>query len=160
MFNAEAKEKAARRITTAARYWNVFEDCEVIQTYGGQQARTGEPVFPEKPLKAALKYIDRFIFPHPMFEPAVSTAQWGSLQLIDSTIIQHVVRMATDLGIPVLPVHDEVIIPVSAKPTIELMLARAFQHVLKGAGDIRSVRMDWSVKGRDKEAVVVVLEDD
>ena len=95
-----------------------------------------------------------------MFEPAVSTAQWGSLQLIDSTIIQHVVRMATDLGIPVLPVHDEVIIPVSAKPTIELMLARAFQHVLKGAGDIRSVRMDWSVKGRDKEAVVVVLQDD
>jgi hypothetical protein len=32
--------------------------------------------------------------------------------------------------------------------------------VLKGAGDIRSVRMDWSVKGVEKEAVVVVLEDD
>ena len=160
IFNAETKEKAARRIMTATRYWNVFEDCEVIQTYGGQKIRTGEPVFPETPLKAALKYIDSFIFRHPMFEPAVSTAQWGSLQLIDSTIIQHVVRMATDLGIPVLPVHDEVIIPVSAKPTIELMLARSFQHVLKGTGDIRSVRMDWSVKGREKEAVVVVLEDD
>jgi hypothetical protein len=160
IFNAETKDKAARRIMTAYRYWNIFEDCEVIQTYGGKQIRTGEPVFPETPLKAALKYIDSFIFRHPMFEPAVSTAQWGSLQLIDSTIIQHVVRMATDLGIPVLPVHDEVIIPVSAKPTIELMLARAFQHVLKGAGDIRSVRMDWSVKGRDKEAVVVVLQDD
>ena len=68
--------------------------------------------------------------------------------------------MATDLGIPVLPVHDEVIIPVSAKPTIELMLARSFQHVLKGTGDIRSVRMDWSVRGEVKEVVVVVLEDD
>lgn len=160
IFNAETKDKAARRIMTATRYWNVFEDCEVIQTYGGKQIRTGEPVFPETPLKAALKYIDSFIFRHPMFEPAVSTAQWGSLQLIDSTIIQHVVRMATDLGIPVLPVHDEVIIPVSAKPTIKLMLARAFQHVLKGAGDIRSVRMDWSIKGKEKEVVVVVLEDD
>ena len=157
IFNAETKEKAARRIMTATRYWNVFEDCEVIQTYGGKQIRTGEPVFPEKPLKAALKYIDSFIFRHPMFEPAVSTAQWGSLQLIDSTIIQHVVRMATDLGIPVLPVHDEVIIPVSAKPTIELMLARSFQHVLKGTGDIKSVRMDWSVRGREKEVVVVEL---
>ena len=160
IFNAETKEKAARRIMTATRYWNVFEDSEVVQTYGGKQIRTGEPVFPEKPLKAALKYIDSFIFRHPMFESAVSTAQWGSLQLIDSTIIQHVVRVATDLGIPVLPVHDEVIIPVSAKPTIELMLARSFQHVLEGTGDIKSVRMDWSVKGREKEAVVVVLEDD
>ena len=68
--------------------------------------------------------------------------------------------MATDLGIPVLPVHDGVIIPVSAKPTVELMLARSLQCVLKGTGDVRSVRMDWSVKGKEKEAVVVVLEDD
>lgn len=30
----------------------------------------------------------------------------------------------------------------------------------KGAGDIRSVRMDWSVKGGEKEALVVALEDD
>jgi len=86
-----------------------------------------------------------------MFEPAVSTAQWGSVQLIDSTIIRHVVRMATELGIPVLPVHDEVITLVSAKLTIKLMLARAFQHVLKGTGDIRSVRMDWSVKDVEKK---------
>ena len=39
--------------------------------------------------------------------------------------------MATDLGISVLPVHDEVIIPVLAKRTMELILASAFQHVLK-----------------------------
>ena len=57
--------------------------------------------------------------------------------------------MATDLGIPVLPVHDGVIIPVSAKPTVELRLARSFQYVLKGTGDDRSVRMDWSVKGKE-----------
>lgn len=68
--------------------------------------------------------------------------------------------MATDLGIPVLPVHDGVIIPVSAEPTVELMLARSFQYVLNGTGDVRSVRMDWSVKGKEKDTEVVVLEDD
>jgi hypothetical protein len=68
--------------------------------------------------------------------------------------------MATDLGISVLPVRDEVIIPVSAKRTMELILASAFQHVLKNTGDIRAVRMDWTVKGEEKEALVVVLEDD
>jgi len=30
----------------------------------------------------------------------------------------------------------------------------------KGAGDNRSVRMDWSVKGKEEEALVVALEDD
>jgi hypothetical protein len=38
---------------------------------------------------------------------------------------------------------------VSAKPTVELRLARSFQYVLKGTGDVRSVRMDWSVKGKE-----------
>ena len=71
-----------------------------------------------------------------------------SYKLIDNTIIQHVVRMAAHLGIPVLPVHDEVIIPVSAKRAIELMLARAAQHVLKSIGDIRTVREDGTVKGK------------
>ena len=37
------------------------------------------------------------------------------------------------------------------------MLARSFQHVLKGTGYIKSVRMDWSIKGVEKEAVVVEL---
>jgi hypothetical protein len=40
------------------------------------------------------------------------------------------------------------------------MFARAFQNVLKGTGGISSVRMDWSVKGGEKEVVVVVLQDD
>jgi len=30
----------------------------------------------------------------------------------------------------------------------------------EGTGDIRSVRMDWNVRGEVKEVVVVVLEDD
>lgn len=64
-------------------------------------------------------------------------------------------RMATDLCIQVLPVHDEVIIPVSAKPTVELMLARAFQQALKGTGNIRSVRMDWPAKSVEKEVLML-----
>jgi hypothetical protein len=68
--------------------------------------------------------------------------------------------MANDLGIPVLPVHDGVIIRVSAKPTVELMLARSFQYVLKGTGDVSSMRMDWRIKGKKRDTAVVVLEDD
>ena len=140
----------------ATRYWRVFEDCEVIQAYGVQKIRPREPVFPEKPLKSALECLNSFIFTHPMFQPAVSTARWGSLQLINRTIIQHVEHRAAELGVPKLPVHDEVITPVSA----ELMLAKAFQQVLKGMGDIRTVRLDCSVKGAEKEALVEALQGD
>ena len=86
-------------------------------------------MFPEKPKAAAMKYIEDFLFTHPMFEPAVNSGQWALLQLINSEIIQHVLRIATELNIPVLPVHDEVVIPQSAKPTIELMMARAMKHL-------------------------------
>jgi hypothetical protein len=40
------------------------------------------------------------------------------------------------------------------------MLARSFQYVLKGTGDVSSMRMDWSIKGKKRDTVVVVLEDD
>ena len=63
--------------------------------------------------------IDNFILIHPRFEAAVSIAQWGSLLLIDSTIVQHVLRMATDLGIPVLTVHKKIIIAAPASLIVE-----------------------------------------
>jgi hypothetical protein len=54
---------------------------------------------------------------------------------------------------------DEVVIPQSAKPTIELMMARAFQRVLRGRADTGSVRMDWTTPEIAKEPVVVALDD-
>lgn len=46
---------------TATLLHGEVEDCYEVQTYRGQKKRHGEPVFPDKPLKAALEYIDRFI---------------------------------------------------------------------------------------------------
>ena len=68
-------------------------------------------------------------------------------------------------GLRVLPllffasVHDELVIPQSAKPTIELMMARAFQCVLRGRADRGCVRTDWTTPDISKEPVVVALGD-
>ena len=50
-------------------------------------------------------------------------------------------------------------VPKSAKPTIELMMARAFQSVLRGRADTGSVRMDWTTPEIAKEPVIVALDD-
>ena len=145
---------------TARWHWDDDDQSWIVKTYRGKtkQRRSGDPVFLEKPKAAAMKYIEDFLFTHPMFEPAANSGQWALLQLIDSEIIQHVLRMATKLNIPVLPVHDEVVIPQSAKPTIELMMARAFQSVLRGRADTGSVRMDWTTPEIAKAPVVVALD--
>ena len=146
---------------TARWHWDDDDQSLIVKTYSGKtkQRRSGDPVFPEKPKAAAMKYIEDFLFTHPMFEPAANSGQWALLQLIDSEIIQHVLRIATELKIPVLPVHDEVVIPQSAKPTIELMMARAFQSVLRGRADTGSVRMDWTTPEIAKEPLAVALDD-
>ena len=160
VLNAKSIDAAARSIMTARWHWDDDDQSWIVKTYRGKtkQRRSGDPVFLEKPKAAAMKYIEDFLFTHPMFEPAANSGQWALLQLIDSEIIQHVLRMATKLNIPVLPVHDEVVIPQSAKPTIELMMARAFQSVLRGRADTGSVRMDWTTPEIAKEPVVVALD--
>ena len=50
-------------------------------------------------------------------------------------------------------------VPQSAKPTIELMMARAFQSVLRGRAETGSVRMDWTTLKIAKEPLVVALDD-
>jgi hypothetical protein len=161
ILNAKSIDAAARSIMTARWHRDDDDQSWIVKTYSGKtkQRRSGDPVFPDKPKAAAMKYIEDFLFTHPMFKTAANSGQWALLQLIDSEIIQHVLRMATELNIPVLHVHDEVVIPQSAKPTIELMMARAFQSVLRGRADTGSVRMDWTTPEIAKEPVVVALDD-
>ena len=43
----------------------------------------GDPVFPEKPKAFAMKYIEDFLFTHPMFEPAANSVSGHCCKLID-----------------------------------------------------------------------------
>jgi hypothetical protein len=52
------------------------------------------------------------------------------------------VRASLELNIPVLFVNGEVVISQYAKPTIELMTARAFQSVFRGGAATDSGQMD------------------
>jgi hypothetical protein len=128
IFNAESKDSAARSIATARMYLDLEEDCLAFETYSGKAKRKGIPVW-INPLKEAKKYVDDFIFRHPNFKDVAYCGKWGILQLIDSQIIENVMLMANKNNVPVLPVHDEVIVPESKAKLLKHFMMVSFHSI-------------------------------
>ena len=144
ILNAETKRAAVRSIATAHYYWNILDDHWVYETYRGRQARQGAPVWDDKAQTAAEAYIDAFIFRHPNFADIAFKGLWGTLQLIDSSIIEEALRRVTELGIPVLPVHDELVVPMSKQSVARKILIDSFHHVTQGKFEDHEPSLSWS----------------
>ena len=144
ILNAKSRSAAVRSIGSAHHYWNLFEDTWVYETYSGSEKRQGLPVWPKKPQKAADEYIDAFLFRHPAFTDVAFKGLWGTLQLLDSEIMEEAVHRATEMGIPVLPVHDELVGPLSKKAEIKQILIDSFHEVTQGKFSDHEPKMTWS----------------
>ena len=144
IFNAKSKDAAARSISTARTWYDLFDDCWVVKTYKKNERRDGEPVWPEKPLTAARKYIDDFLFRHPAFENVAYKGMWGDLQLLDSSIMEEAIDRCTQQEIPVLPVHDELVCPVDSKDAVQQTLIDSFHAVTQGKFSSHTPKMTWS----------------
>lgn len=53
-----------------------------------------------------------------------------SLQYIDSCILEHIMLKLVSLGIPFLPYHDSVVVPLSARDTTKHIMYQAWEEVL------------------------------
>lgn len=144
IFNAESKDAAARSISTAHSWYDLFDDCWVIKTYKRNERRDGESVWPEKPLTAARRYIDDFLFRHPAFENVAYRGLWGDLQLLDSSIMEEAIDRCTQQDIPVLPVHDELVCSVDLKDAVQQILIDSFHAVTQGKFSSYTPKLTWS----------------
>jgi len=144
IFNAKSKDAAARSIATARTWYDLFDDCWVVKTYRKNERRDGEPVWPEKPLDAARAYIDAFLFRHPAFENVAYKGLWGDLQLLDSSIMEEAMLRCNSRGIPVLPVHDELVVPRTKKEEVRQILVSSFHKVTKSKFVGFTPKMTWS----------------
>lgn len=145
ILNAKNKEAAARSIATAEEYWDLIEDVPVFVTYSGKAKRLQNPVWPEKPLEHATQYVDDFLFRHPDFEQTAYSAKWGILQLIDSSIIEYTINRATSNNMPVLPIHDEVVLPKQFKGHVGGFMMDGFHSVTKDKFKNHVPEIAWSV---------------
>jgi hypothetical protein len=144
ILNAKSRSAAVKSIGSAHQYWDLFENKWVVETYSGKQKRQGEPLWPEKPQKKADEYIDAFLFRHPAFAGVAFKGLWGTLQLLDSEIMEEAVHRATEMGIPVLPVHDELVGPVSKKAEIKQILIDSFHEVTQGKFSHHEPKLSWA----------------
>lgn len=144
IFNAKSKDAAARSIATARTWYDLFDDCWVVKTYKKNERRDGEPVWPEKPLTAARRYIDDFLFRHPAFQNVAYKGLWGQLQLLDSSIMEEAIDRCTQQDIPVLPVHDELVCPIDSKDAVQQILVDSFHAVTQGKYSSHTPKMTWS----------------
>ncbi|MGI9269878.1 MAG: hypothetical protein ACR2PE_05070, partial [Porticoccus sp.] len=92
----------------------------------------------------ATKYVDNFLFRHPDFEQAAYGEMWGILQLIDSSIIEYTINKATENNIPVLPVHDEVVLPEQHKGRVGGYMVDGFHSVTKNKFKYHIPKIVWS----------------
>ena len=71
---------------------------------------------------------------------------WGDLQLLDSSIMEEAMHRCNLRGIPVLPVHDELVVQKSKKEEVRQILVSSFHKVTKSKFVGFTPKMSWSEK--------------
>ena len=158
LINAASIDSAVKALQTAT-YWFDDEDQEwVCKTYQGRQRRHGIKVFIDsQPGVAAREYIDRFVLRHPMMEPAICSGLGHTLQTLDSQLIENVLLIANELMVPVLPVHDELILPKSKKVHAQVLLEKAFPFTFGQYGSFGAIKAKWTTLELGSKVISIEL---
>ena len=88
-----------------------------------------------------MKYIEAFKFRHPQLADYVCTGIGLLLQKFDSDFMLNVVKLSTSIGIPVLPVHDEVVFPEEDESAMLEILKEAFRWTFSESGDFGAIKV-------------------
>ena len=139
LINAKTEDSAVRSLMNTHYWYDICTDEWVVKSYKGKAKREGSKVFPDQPKIEATKYLNSFVFHHPMMADVVCSGIGRTLQLIDGQIMQTVLKVATGVQIPILVIHDEIIIQEKYRSFIDMVLQRAFQATLKEKGCFGSI---------------------
>jgi hypothetical protein len=146
LFNAKDRDGAWRALNSAYYSWDEDKLGWKVKIYSGKAKRLGDKVFPGNK-KEAEKYIESFENYSPDLAVGIATGLGNVLQKIDSDIMLVAIRMCTDAGIPLLPVHDEVVVKRTSYAEVVEVLKRAFSTVLKEWGTWGSVPIKVTALG-------------
>lgn len=132
-FNAKDLDSAVRALINAYYEWDAEENKYDCTIYNTKKKRVGIKCFPGNK-EEALKYIEAFKLKHPQLADALCTGIGLTLQKLDSDFMLNVIRLANLAGIPVLPVHDEIVFPSDKQEHMEMILGKAFSWTFGDAG--------------------------
>jgi hypothetical protein len=142
--NAKSLDSACRALNNAYWYWDLFDNEYQCVIYKTRKKREGEKCFPGNQAEAK-RYIEAFKFRHPQLADYVCTGIGLLLQKFDSDFILNVIKIATSAGIPALPVHDEVVFPLSKQQQMQEIISEAFKWTFADAGNFGSIKVKLSM---------------
>lgn len=142
LFNANDEKSAIKSLMNTC-WWidGVTGDIEV-ETYKGRKKRWGSPIFKDK--DEAEKFIGNFKLVHPDFVDAVGSGIGLQLQGFDGAVTHQVMKFAELIDLPLIPIHEEYLIPEDRGEVLEEILRSSMQVVLQKAGQYGSLNAKWT----------------
>ncbi len=158
LFNADS-EKSAEKSIGNTHWWidEITGDLE-IKTYKSKTIRKGQPIF--KNSSEIKAFISQFKFQHPDFIEAIGTGIGLLLQGFDGAITTQVLKFADHMKLPIIPIHEEYLVPEDKKYLIEEILRSSLRVVLMQAGQYGTLKAKWTDSKGNKLAVTLNLEND
>lgn len=155
LFNADS-EKSAEKSLRNTHWWIDEETGELeIKTYKTQTIRQGNPIF--KSLSEIRAFISQFKFQHTDFIDMIGTGVGLKLQGFDGAITTQVLMFAEIMKLPIIPIHEEYLVPEDKKFLIEEILRSSLRVVLMEAGQYGTIAAKWTDSKGNKSNVVISL---
>jgi hypothetical protein len=156
LFNAKDHDGAWRALNSAYYSWDKEKQGWKVKIYNGKAKRLGQKVFTGNK-KEAEKYVESFKNYSPDLAVGIASGLGNVLQKIDSDIMLVTMGLCTDAGIPLLPVHDEVVVPRSSYAEVAEVLKRALSAVLQESGTWGNVPIKVTAIGEAPVRAYLVL---
>lgn len=155
LFNADS-EKSAEKSLRNTHWWIDGETGELeIKTYKTKTIRQGQPIF--KSLSEIRAFISQFKFQHTDFIDMIGTGIGLKLQGFDGAITTEVLKFAEIMKLPIIPIHEEYLVPEDKKFLIEEILRASLRVVLMEAGQYGTISAKWTNSNQIKESIQVNL---
>jgi hypothetical protein len=155
LFNANDEESAEKSLRNT-HWWIDDETGNLeIKTYKTKRIRKGQPIF--KDTAQIRNFISSFKLQHPDFGKVIGTGIGLALQGFDSAITTEVLKFAEHMKLPIIPIHEEYLVPEDKKYLIEEILKQAMRVVLMKAGQYGAIKAKWTNSTDNKSNIVIDL---
>ncbi|QWE15043.1 hypothetical protein [Polynucleobacter sp. AP-Sving-400A-A2] len=157
LFNANTETEAIKSLRNT-NWWIDGITSEVeIETYRGKKKRWGSPIFKDD--DEVKKFIGNFKLMHPDFVDAVGSGIGLQLQGFDGAVTHQVLKFADAIDLPLIPIHEEYLVPEDKQAVIEEILRSSMQVVLQKAGQYGNLNAKWTDSNGWSSKVKIKLAD-
>jgi len=157
LFNANTEAEAIKSLRNT-NWWIDGITSEVeIETYRGKKKRWGSPIFKDD--DEVKKFIGNFKLMHPDFVDAVGSGIGLQLQGFDGAVTHQVLKFADAIDLPLIPIHEEYLVPEDKQAVIEEILRSSIKVVLQKAGQYGTLNAKWTDSNGWSRKVKIKLAD-